>query len=98
MAIHRGNHWTPEEDQRLLELIGSGKSWVLISILLKPAIHQRPNPVLEAKASQNQATRLGGIRALPRDKVKAPWKLGALRGLHSIFVMLRSLVCCGGAS
>jgi Myb-like DNA-binding domain len=35
MAIHRGNHWTPEEDQRLLELIGSGKSWVLISALLK---------------------------------------------------------------
>ena len=35
MAIHRGNHWTPEKDQRLLELIGSGKSWVLISVLLK---------------------------------------------------------------
>jgi hypothetical protein len=35
MAIHRGNRWTPEEDQRLLELIGSGKSWVLISALLK---------------------------------------------------------------
>jgi hypothetical protein len=35
MAIHRGNHWTPAEDQRLLELIGSGKSWVLISALLK---------------------------------------------------------------
>jgi hypothetical protein len=35
MAIHRGNHWTPEEDQRSRELIGSGKSWVLISALLK---------------------------------------------------------------
>jgi Myb-like DNA-binding domain len=35
MAIHRGNHWTPEEDRRLLELIGSGKSWVLISARLK---------------------------------------------------------------
>jgi Myb-like DNA-binding domain len=35
MAIHRENHWTPEEDQRLLDLIGSGKSWVLISALLK---------------------------------------------------------------
>jgi hypothetical protein len=35
MAIHRGNHWTPEEDLRLLELIGSGKSWALISALLK---------------------------------------------------------------
>ena len=35
MAIHRGNHWTPEEDQRSLELIGNGKSWVLISALLK---------------------------------------------------------------
>jgi hypothetical protein len=35
MAIHRGNHWTPEENQRLPELIGSGKSWVLISVLLK---------------------------------------------------------------
>jgi Myb-like DNA-binding domain len=35
MAIHRGNHWTPDEDQRLLELIDGGKSWVLISALLK---------------------------------------------------------------
>jgi hypothetical protein len=35
MAIHRGNHWTPEEDQRSRELIGSGKSWVPISALLK---------------------------------------------------------------
>jgi hypothetical protein len=35
MAIHRGNHWTPEEDQRSRELIGSGRSWVLISALLK---------------------------------------------------------------
>jgi hypothetical protein len=35
MAIHRGKHWPPEEDQRLLERIGSGKSWVLISALLK---------------------------------------------------------------
>jgi hypothetical protein len=41
MAIHRGNHWTPEEDQRLLELIGSGKSWVLISAASYPSKTER---------------------------------------------------------
>lgn len=28
-------HWTPEEDERLLELITTGKSWTLISATLK---------------------------------------------------------------
>jgi hypothetical protein len=35
MAIHRGDHWTPEEDRRLIELIDGGKSSVLIAALLK---------------------------------------------------------------
>jgi hypothetical protein len=71
MAIHRGNHWTPEEDQRLLELIGSGKSWMLISALLKRSqlsIKERARYLKRRSASQ--AARLEV--ALPRDKVKAP--------------------------
>jgi Myb-like DNA-binding domain len=35
MAIHCGDHWTPDEDLRLIELMNDGKSWVLISALLK---------------------------------------------------------------
>jgi DNA-directed RNA polymerase alpha subunit len=35
MAKHRGNNWTLEEDRRLLDLIEAGKSWVLISAILK---------------------------------------------------------------
>jgi hypothetical protein len=35
MAIHRGDHWTPDEDRRLIELMNDEKSWVLISALLK---------------------------------------------------------------
>jgi hypothetical protein len=27
--------WTPDEDRKLLEMIESGKSWVLISAVLK---------------------------------------------------------------
>jgi Myb-like DNA-binding domain len=34
-AARRGTNWTPEEDQRLLELIRAGKSWVFISANLK---------------------------------------------------------------
>jgi DNA-directed RNA polymerase alpha subunit len=35
VAHHHGNNWTPEEDQRLLDLIEAEKSWVLISAILK---------------------------------------------------------------
>jgi hypothetical protein len=59
MAIHRGDHWTPEEDQRLLELIGSGKSWVLISALLKRSqLSIRPSTAFETEVSQIQAARI----------------------------------------
>jgi hypothetical protein len=34
MAINRGNHWTPEEDRRLIDLIDGGKSWTSIAALL----------------------------------------------------------------
>jgi hypothetical protein len=35
MAGQRHKFWTGEEDQRLLEFVEAGKSWVLISALLK---------------------------------------------------------------
>jgi len=38
MAIHRGEHWKPEEDRRLFELVEAGKSWVLISAILNRSI------------------------------------------------------------
>jgi hypothetical protein len=34
-AQRRGSHWTLDEDQRLLKLVESGKSWVFISANLK---------------------------------------------------------------
>jgi hypothetical protein len=43
-AMRRQGNWTPEEDQRLFDLIEAGKSWVFISANLKrPAktIHDR---------------------------------------------------------
>jgi DNA-binding NarL/FixJ family response regulator len=57
MAIHRENQWTPEEDQHLLALIGSGKSWVLISALLK----------------RSQRTIKDRARHLKRKLVKTDW-------------------------
>jgi hypothetical protein len=65
MAIHRGNHWTPEEDQRLLELIGSGKSWMLISALLKRnqlSIKERAR-YLKVKPSSHSGVAKGFRRA-----------------------------------
>src|ERR1700722_18387812 len=38
MAIHRSEHWKPEEDRQLLEFVESGKSWVLISAILKRSV------------------------------------------------------------
>jgi Myb-like DNA-binding protein len=37
-AARRGSNWTPDEDQRLLKLVETGKSWVFISANLnRPA-------------------------------------------------------------
>jgi hypothetical protein len=58
MAIHRGNHWTPEEDQRLLKLVEAGKSWVFISANLK-----RP-----AKSAQDR------LAYLARQAIKAEFE------------------------
>ena len=38
MGSHRSEHWKPEEDMRLIELIEAGKSWVLISAILKRSV------------------------------------------------------------
>ena len=38
MAVHRGNRWTSEEDDRLRNLIAAKTSPVLISVKLKPRI------------------------------------------------------------
>jgi hypothetical protein len=38
MAIHRGEHRKPEEDRQLAEFVESGKSWVLISAILKRSV------------------------------------------------------------
>ena len=38
MGSHRSEHWKPEEDVRLIELIEAGKSWVLISAILKRSV------------------------------------------------------------
>jgi len=36
MAVeHRGSKWTPDEDQRLLDLVNDRKSWVFISARLQ---------------------------------------------------------------
>jgi DNA-binding NarL/FixJ family response regulator len=34
-AAPRQRNWTPDEDRRLLELLGAGKSWVFIAANLK---------------------------------------------------------------
>jgi hypothetical protein len=33
--LNRGHNWTEDEDLKLLNMIESGKSWVLISAILK---------------------------------------------------------------
>jgi Myb-like DNA-binding domain len=48
-AQRRQGNWTPEEDQRLLDLVETGKSWVFILANLK-----RP-----AKSAQARLAHLG---------------------------------------
>jgi hypothetical protein len=38
MAVHREDHWSSEEDLRLVELVKDGKSWVLIAALMKRSV------------------------------------------------------------
>jgi Myb-like DNA-binding domain len=59
-AQRRQSDWTPEEDQRLLDLVETGKSWVFISANLK-----RP-----AKSAQDRLAYLG------RQAVKAEFDTG----------------------
>jgi hypothetical protein len=48
-----------DEDQRLLELIESGKSWVLISALLnRRQLSIKDRASYEAEVGQNQAARI----------------------------------------
>ena len=50
MGSHRSEHWKPEEDVRLIELIEAGKSWVLISALLKRSVKTLQDQVLRRRA------------------------------------------------
>jgi hypothetical protein len=38
MSAHRARPWNLEDDQRLIELVEAGKSWVLISAILRRSI------------------------------------------------------------
>ena len=43
MVTHGSDHWKPEEDKRLIELVEAGKSWVLISAILKRSVKTLQN-------------------------------------------------------
>jgi hypothetical protein len=55
MAVHREDHWKPEDDRRLRELVEAGRSWVLISAILKRSIRspQDRNRYLKRQSSKD---------------------------------------------
>jgi hypothetical protein len=57
MAVHREDHWKPEDDRRLRELVEAGRSWVLISAMLKRSIRslQDRNRYLKRQSSKDAA-------------------------------------------
>ena len=46
----RGSNWTAEEDQRLVDFIKAGKSWVFIAAALKRTTRSIQDRVRELKA------------------------------------------------
>jgi hypothetical protein len=48
----RGSNWTAEEDQRLVDFIKAGKSWVFIAAALKRTTRSIQDRVRELKAKK----------------------------------------------
>ncbi len=52
--------WTPEEDERLLDLIAAGKSWTLISGMLKRSMKLRNTGPAEKPDCQKSGPKANG--------------------------------------
>jgi hypothetical protein len=67
--------WTPEEDERLLDLIAAGKSWTLISGMLKRSmksvkLHAKERLKTERLTREAAGTPVTAKKAKTKKKVK----------------------------
>jgi DNA-binding NarL/FixJ family response regulator len=67
--------WTPEEDERLLDLIAAGKSWTLISGMLKRSmksvkLHAKERLKAERLTREAAGTPVAAKKAKTKKKVK----------------------------
>jgi hypothetical protein len=67
--------WTPEEDERLLDLIAAGKSWTLISGMLKRSmksvkLHAKERLKAERLAREAAAPPVVAKKTAPKKKAR----------------------------
>jgi hypothetical protein len=54
-AARRQGNWTHDEDRRLLEFVGAGKSWVFISASLKRSLKSVEDRARQLEAKNDKA-------------------------------------------